>query len=118
MTDADAVRFESYLLSTIEVDDTTSDVELINAAGVTNVYGGRNPFAYSWHFSRNWENEAAIVTYQVGAAATSGSYYWESTLAGAAGGVSVSAVGGVAVPVFDTAIANEVTARPVLKSTE
>jgi len=84
MTDADAVRFESYLLSTIEVDDTTSDATLINAAGVANVYGGRNPFAYSWHFSRNWENEAAIVTYQVGAAATSGSYYWESTLAGLA----------------------------------
>jgi len=81
MTDADAIRFESYLLSTIEVDDTTSDVELINAAGVANVYGGRNPFAYAWHFSRNWENAAAIVTYQVGAGATAGSYYWESTLA-------------------------------------
>jgi len=93
LTDADRIRFEAYLIGTLEPERDiagalvaeTQMLATIDFAGVLD--GDREPLAFGWHYSRPLADgsfatkEAAIVTHRRSPSATLGFHYRESTQA-------------------------------------
>ncbi len=81
----DAFRWEAYLMSRLTPATDGAGLEIqytvLNAAAITSVYDGRLPLCHGWHFSRGDTNAASIVTWRDGVGATTGDWYWETTLA-------------------------------------
>jgi len=85
LSDDDALRWEAYLMSRLTPATDAQGVEIqytvLNAAAMTSAYDGRLPLCHGWHFSRGDTNAGSIVTWRNGVGATTGDWYWETTLA-------------------------------------
>lgn len=79
MGEEDAKRMEVYLMSTLEVDILSAEVELLAASQLADIYTGRSPLGYGWKFSRKWENECSVVAIKEGPMSEPTAWYWMAT---------------------------------------
>jgi hypothetical protein len=74
------IRSMSIIMSFLQSDTTSDQIEIL-IPELSNVFGGREPLAWGWHFNHSYPWEASIVTISDGPDATKLSWYFTSTLA-------------------------------------